>query len=116
MITEIEVKNPDLAIVPGMYATVVLKIDQKAHVIVIPSEAITSAQASTVDVVNTDDKIEERHIILGLETPNFCEVISGLKEGEKVMVGSQSRTHAGEKVEPKQWQAPVAKWSVPKGE
>jgi RND family efflux transporter MFP subunit len=116
MITEIEVKNPDLELVPGMYATVVLKVEHRSRVLAIPTEAVASAKTSTVEVVNQDNQIEEREVTLGLETPNRYEVTSGLKEGEKVMIGGQARVHPGEKVEPKQWQETQTKWNIPKGE
>jgi hypothetical protein len=51
-----------------------------------------------------------------LETPNRYEVTAGLKEGEKVMIGSQSQVEAGQKVEPKLWTNSSMKWTVPKGQ
>jgi RND family efflux transporter MFP subunit len=116
MITEIEVKNPELEIVPGMYATVALNVEHRAQVLAIPTEAVASAKRSTVDVVNQDNQIEEREVTLGLETPNRYEVTSGLKEGEKVMIGNQSRVQAGEKVESKPWPGTQTKWAIPNGE
>lgn len=116
MTTEIEVKNPDLEIVPGMYATVVLKVEHRSQVLAIPTEAVASARQSTVDVVNQDNLIEERGVTLGLETPDRYEVTSGLKESEKVMIGNQSQVHAGQKVETKPWRAAQTNWNIPKGE
>jgi RND family efflux transporter MFP subunit len=116
MITEIEVRNPDLEPVPGMYATVVLKVERRLNVLAIPTEAVASAKSSTVEVVNQDNQIEEREVTLGLETPNRYEVISGLKEGEKVMIGGHARVHPGEKVEPKPWQDAQTKWNISNGE
>jgi hypothetical protein len=69
-----------------------------------------------VDVINAVHQIEEREVTLGLETPDRYEVISGLKEGEKVMIGNQSRVHAGEKVEPKLWTEQKTNWARPKGQ
>jgi RND family efflux transporter MFP subunit len=116
MITEMEVKNPELEIVPGMYATVVLKVEHRTHVLAIPTEAVASAKNSAVDVINADHQIEEREVTLGLETPDRYEVTSGLREGEKVMIGNQSRVHAGEKVEPKLWVEQRTNWARPKGQ
>jgi RND family efflux transporter MFP subunit len=116
MITEIEVKNPGLEIKPGMYATVVLEVEHHSQVLAIPTEAVASARRSTVDVVNSDNQIEEREVTLGLETPNRYEVTAGLKEGEKVVIGSQSQLHAGDKVETKPWMSAQTNWTIPKGE
>jgi RND family efflux transporter MFP subunit len=116
MITEIEVKNPELEIVPGMYAVVVLKVEHRSHVLAIPTEAVASAKESLVDVINQAHEIEERQVTLGLETPNRYEITSGLKEGDQVMIGNHSRVHPGEKVEPKPWAEEQTKWNVPNRE
>jgi len=116
MITEIEVKNPELEIVPGMYAVVVLKVEHRSHVLAIPTEAVASAKESLVDVINQAHEIEERQVTLGLETPNRYEITSGLKEGDQVMIGNHSRVHPGEKVEPKPWTEEQTKWNVPNRE
>ena len=107
MITEIEVPNPNLELVPGMYAAVVLKVERRTQALTIPIEAASIGDSTTVCVVNGSHEIEERTVTLGLETPTRCEVTSGLKEGELVMIGGRSSVHAGEKVETKPWQAPV---------
>jgi RND family efflux transporter MFP subunit len=101
MITEIEVDNPNLEVVPGMYATVVLKLEPRHNVLTIPTEALSSGKKNTVFVVDQEDKIEERVVTLGLETPTRYEVTSGLKEGDRVMIGSRSGVSIGQKVEPK---------------
>jgi RND family efflux transporter MFP subunit len=103
MITEIEVANPNLEIVPGMYAAVILKAEHRSQVLAIPTEAVASEKNSVVDVVNQDNAIEEHAVTLGLETPTRYEVTAGLKEGDKVVIGSHTEVHAGEKVEAKPW-------------
>jgi RND family efflux transporter MFP subunit len=101
MVTEIEVANPDLEIKPGMYATVVLKLARRPKVLTVPTEAVSTGKKDTVLVVDQDNKIQERVVTVGLETPTRWEVTSGLKEGERVMIGSRSRVSVGQKVEPK---------------
>ncbi len=107
MITEIEVPNPNLELVPGMYAAVVLKVEQRPHALTIPIEAASIGDSTTVCVVNGSQQIEERTVTLGLETASRCEVTSGLKEGELVMIGGRTAVHAGEKVETKPWHTPA---------
>ena len=100
MTVEMEVPNLKLELIPGMYATVVLKADQRPHAVAIPTEAV-SAGKSTVLVVNTNNEVEERTIALGLETPTRYEVLSGVKEGDLVLIGNTSQLKPGERVEPK---------------
>jgi RND family efflux transporter MFP subunit len=99
MMVEVQVPNPDLKIVPGMYATVVLKANEQTNALSIPIEAVTGAENNSVYVINQDNEIEARTVKLGLETPNKYQVLSGLREGEIVMVGNPSRLQPGQKVE-----------------
>jgi RND family efflux transporter MFP subunit len=101
MTVEIEVPNPDLKLVPGTYATVVLKVEDRPHSLALPMEAVPAGQKSSVYMVNDKDEIEERPVTLGLETPNSYEVLAGMKEGDLVLLGSRSQVKPGQKVEPK---------------
>jgi RND family efflux transporter MFP subunit len=104
MMTELEVTNPDLEIVPGMYASVFFQAERHPQALAIPIQAVPPGQTSTVYVVNNNNEIEERPVTLGMDTPSKYEVLSGLKEGERVLVGSRAAFKPGEKVEPKLWQ------------
>ena len=101
MMTEIEVPNPKLEIVPGMYARVVLKVQRRPQALAIPIQAVPPGYGASVYVVNGQHEIEERPVTLGLETPTEYEVTSGLKEGDLVLIGSRSQVQPGQKVEPK---------------
>ena len=94
MITEMDVDNPKLELVPGMYATVVLKLEERPRVLAIPTEAIAAGK-TTVSVVNANHEIEERAVTLGLETPAEYEVLSGLSEGDLVIVGNAAQVLTG---------------------
>jgi RND family efflux transporter MFP subunit len=100
MTAEIEVDNRSLELVPGMYATVILKIDQRPHAVAVPVEAVPSG-AKSVLIVNGAHELEERAIKVGLETPTKYEILSGLSAGDLVVVGNSGQLHAGEKIEPK---------------
>ena len=101
MITEIEVPNPNLKLVPGMYATVTLKVEKRPRALAVPIEAVVGDKPPTVYVVNQDDEIETRPVALGMETPGKYEVLSGLHEGDLVVIGNHAKLQVGQKVEPK---------------
>ncbi|HUE37123.1 MAG TPA: efflux RND transporter periplasmic adaptor subunit [Candidatus Acidoferrum sp.] len=101
MNTEIEVPNPKLEIDPGMYATVALKVENHTNTLAIPTEAVIAGATPSVFVVNANNEIEQRPIQLGLETPDEYEVLSGLDEGDLVVVGNHSEIQTGQKVQPK---------------
>lgn len=100
MTTEIEVPNPELRLVPGMYATVTLQVEKRPRALAVPIQAVTGDKSPSVYVVSHDDQIEKRPVQLGLETPDKYEVLSGLNEGEMVVIGGQSRLQSGQKVIP----------------
>jgi RND family efflux transporter MFP subunit len=101
MITEVDVPNPKLELVPGMYARVVLRVERRPGALTVPTEAIASDKNTSVFVVNGEQEIEERQVTTGLETPTQFEVLSGLKEGDLVLIGSRSQVKPGQKVEAK---------------
>ena len=81
MITEIEVPNPKLQLMPGMYAKLVLKVEKCPHTLSVPVEAVASGEKPTVYLIGSSGQIEERRVTLGLETPTRWEVKDGLREG-----------------------------------
>jgi len=100
MMTEIEVPNPKLELVPGMYAEVLLKAQRRLQALAVPIDALPPGQSATAYLVNERNEIEERPVTIGLETPTRCEVLSGLREGERVLTSSRSLVKPGQKVEP----------------
>jgi hypothetical protein len=106
MLVEMEVPNPSLQLVPGMYANVTVKIDQHRQALAIPVEAVPPGGKSVL-LVNSSHHVEERAVKLGLETPAKYEVLSGLNEGDLVMVGNPAQLAAGQQVAP-QIAAPLA--------
>jgi RND family efflux transporter MFP subunit len=101
MITEIEVPNPKLELIPGMYAAVVLKVQRRPQALTVPIGAVAAGGKATVYVVNHSGQIEERPVTVGIETPTVYEVLAGLGEGDLVMIGSRTAVQPGEKVEPR---------------
>jgi RND family efflux transporter MFP subunit len=102
METEVDVANRTLELKPGMYAYVTLSLDRRNNAVAVPLQAISSKQnKSTVLVVKESGILEERPVVLGIETPTRVEVISGLEENQLVVVGSRSQLKAGQVVDPK---------------
>jgi RND family efflux transporter MFP subunit len=104
MDTEVDVANPDLLLIPGMYAEVRLTLDRRGRVLTIPVSAIdlgSDASSAQVAVVTPDSHIELRKVLLGLETATKVEVRSGLKEGDMVVIGNRSGLQPGQEVRPK---------------
>lgn len=103
MKTEVDVPNPSLLLVPGMYAEVDLTTDQRKNVLTVPAEAIDgSGDSARVFTVQPSGTIEIVPIRLGIESAQRSEVRSGaLKEGDSVVVGSRAGLKQGDKVQTK---------------
>ncbi len=72
---------------PGMTADVVIRTAFKENVLIISEDAIQKKDGKIVVQVSKNDQIEEREIKIGLLGSNdMAEVISGLKEGEVVVL------------------------------
>ena len=96
MHTEVDVKNPDLELVPGMYASATLALGEQKGVLVVPVQAVDRGDTtSTVMVVNPSHQIEVRDVTLGAESPDKVELKTGVREGDLVVVGSRSQLKAG---------------------
>jgi RND family efflux transporter MFP subunit len=103
MDTQIDVPNPSLLLIPGMYAVATLTVEKRPGALSIPLEAVTtSGNSATAYVVDSGNHIVVRSLKLGLETPDRVEVLSGLSEGELVVVGNRSDLVPGQIVETKQ--------------
>jgi RND family efflux transporter MFP subunit len=98
MTAEMEVDNPSLDLIPGMYATVILKAEQRPRALAIPIEAVPPG-SKTVYVVNARSEVTERQVKFGIETATKYEVLSGLEAGDLVMIGNPMQLKTGQKVE-----------------
>src|SRR5215470_644575 len=102
MQTEIDCENRDGRLMPGMYTESEISLHQAANALTLPLEAVVrDGDDATVLEVNAKNIIEERHIKLGLEDNSRVEVLSGLVEGDRVVVGNRSEFRSGQKVQPK---------------
>jgi RND family efflux transporter MFP subunit len=103
MHTEIDFQNSDGKLLPGMYVQASVPPAVRKDVLTVPLEAVDmNGSDGTVLVVNSQNELEERNIHLGLEGSTHVEVLSGLTEGERVVIGSRNEFRKGMKVIPKQ--------------
>ncbi|MFZ0317595.1 MAG: efflux RND transporter periplasmic adaptor subunit [Candidatus Sulfotelmatobacter sp.] len=103
MHTEVDVPNPKGAMLPGLYADAELDLQQEQNVPTVPVQALNhEGEKTTIFVVDSNSTIEDRGVQIGLETANDAEILSGVSEGEQVIVSDRSSLKAGEKVRPQQ--------------
>lgn len=98
---EVQVANTSARLRPGMYARASLNMGD-TNSIVIPDAAVVKQQGSgqkLVYVLNDDSTVDARVVTLGRFFDDKYEVLTGLSEGEKVVVKGQSLLKSGDKVE-----------------
>jgi RND family efflux transporter MFP subunit len=101
METEIDFANKDGRLIPGMYAEATLSLAKNANELCVPLEAVARNNSeATVLTVNQNNEIEERKIKLGFEGESYVQVLGGVAEGDRVVIGSRSQFHPGQKVQP----------------
>lgn len=89
--TTITLENPDEELKDGMSANAEIVIEEHDGVLLIPNRAVQgSLEKLWVEVV-TEGQIEERQISIGLSDGTYTEILSGLEEGEEVVLPQVSQ-------------------------
>jgi RND family efflux transporter MFP subunit len=101
MLTEVDLPNRDHLLKPGMIAQATLRIDRRDAALAAPIQALRQTEAGKVAmVVNRRNRIEERVLATGIQTPYLVEVLEGLSSGEMVVMGSRVPLRKGQLVAP----------------
>jgi membrane fusion protein (multidrug efflux system) len=88
-------------LVDGEFVTVILEDVQPIEVLTIPRAAVLAGQGGDyVYTVDAQNKVVETPVQLGQSTPTAAAVLSGLKEGEMVIVDGVQKVHPGQIVSP----------------
>lgn len=99
MDTEVDVPNPGLTLIPGMYAEVTLRLDGSSHALALPVEAIDrSGTRPQAYAVTPGGVIHIVPVMTGIETDQQIEVRSGLTQGDEVVVGRRAGLKEGQRV------------------
>ena len=102
MHTEVDVPNPTGELVPGMYASASLVLNDERSALSVPVQALTRTEDNvSVLLIDKQNKLEERTVRIGIEAPDQVEILSGLNEGDLVVVGNRSQLQPGMAVHPK---------------
>ena len=100
MRTELHVQNPDHTLLPGMYAQVKFAISRGSRALLIPGDTLLIRSTGTqVALVGPDKKVHFQKIEVGRDYGAQMEVLSGLSEGDTVIVNPTDEIHEGVMVE-----------------
>jgi RND family efflux transporter MFP subunit len=85
--TQVDVRNPKGALLPGMYLQVKFSFDRESVPVIIPTAAvIVRTKGTRVATVDEHDKVRYSDVKLGRDFGEEVEVLSGLKDGQRVIV------------------------------
>lgn len=107
LLTEVQVLNPDGVLLPGMFAQVNLQVPRTNPPLLIPGDTlVVRADGPQVAVVDADGRVHYTRIQLGRDYGDRLEVLSGLEEGQRLVVNPSDSVREGVKVQPAASSAP----------
>ncbi len=102
MRTEVHVKNPDHALLPGMYAQVKFSVVRTNAPPLVPGDTLVIRGTGTqVALLGPDHKVHFQKIEVGRDYGQEIEVLSGLSEGQTVIVNPTDEVREGVTVQPR---------------
>jgi len=109
METEVDVANGNLSITPGMYANTALRLAHAENVVTIPLDALVlTGGHETVYVLDSDNRVHIRPVVVGLEGSKLVEIKSGLDQGDRVVLGGQEKYQDSQQVSPVETSEPAS--------
>jgi membrane fusion protein (multidrug efflux system) len=101
LLLEIDVPNSDGRLYPGMYAHARLALQNPTPALLVPDNAIQiDSKGVRVFVVDANNKIEVRPVVLGRDFGSKSEILSGIGVADKVVQNPTEDLHEGMIVSP----------------
>ena len=98
MATEIEIANPDLALRPGMMASVRLAIERKPDALLLPAEALVTEKNKSIVFAYRDGKAVRVPVKLGFDDGISVEIVEGLQPNDAVILAGKQSVSDGQAV------------------
>jgi len=98
MATEIEISNPDLALRPGMWATVEIELQKKENALLIPAEALVVEKNRNSVFVVRDNKAQNVSVTTGFDDGVNVEILKGCGPNDSVIVAGKQSVTDGQRV------------------
>jgi RND family efflux transporter MFP subunit len=95
---EIDLPNPDLALVPGLYVEVSFKLKNEGLIQAPAAALLFRASGPQVAVIDENGVVQIKDVTIARDDGNFVQIASGLAIGDKVALNLSSQIMAGEKV------------------
>ena len=73
-----------------------ITVGRKENALIVPARAVNIDQVLIVD----GGVVEQRTVKIGFKSADYAEILTGLNEGEQVIVEDQDAFHPGQRVRP----------------
>jgi multidrug efflux pump subunit AcrA (membrane-fusion protein) len=106
LLTEVQIDNRNQALLPGMYVMVAL-LNMRVHPpVIVPADSlITRSQGTQVAVVR-DNTVHLQPVVVGRDYGAVTEILSGVQEGDLVVMTPNDVAREGAKVQAKIFNPP----------
>jgi RND family efflux transporter MFP subunit len=94
----ISIGNPTGELRAGMFARASIVVEERSDVLVVPREAILPQDGKDFVYVAKGGVANRREVEVGMQRETQCEVVSGIEEGEQVIVAGQTLLKPGQRV------------------
>lgn len=102
MQVEIDVPNDKYKLQPGTYARVALQVQNHGNALTVPIQAVEHENGKAIVLaLDEQNRVIPREIKTGLEDASSVEVLAGLSQGDRVIVGNFGSYQSGQVVSPK---------------
>jgi membrane fusion protein, multidrug efflux system len=95
------VPNKDGLLKPGMFMNVSIEVATRENALLAPEEAIVAEGPRQIGFVVKDGKIDQRVVRIGQRQKGSVEILSGIAEGEVIVVRGVQRIRQGSSVRTK---------------
>ena len=98
---DIEMKDSIKNLRPGYDLDIKIVTDSKDNIILIPKDSLFNMEGKYFVFVNTNNKAELREVEKGMESQRQVEIVSGVKEGEVVILSPDENIEEGVSIDTK---------------
>ena len=98
MQVDIEVPNPNRALLPGAYVEVALNLAAAGNALQLPANTLLFGPSGTQVAIVKDGKVERRNVVLGTDYGRMIAIKSGVGADEQVIVNPPDSIASGQAV------------------
>ncbi len=87
-------ERPDTPFLYGLTGDMLITVGRKENALIVPARAVNIDQVFIVE----NGVVEQRPVKIGFKGADYAEIVTGLQEGEQVIVEDQDAFHVGQRV------------------